>query len=138
MNNSTVVFVVDAYCICNEGSISGTIQPPKFATRVRTCSAITIHELSAIFDPLVHGVPHGVESWGPPFVRGLFPRTVDDELGIIGCGGGGDGGDSQSSKPDEPLERCLHAGQAQSRVWPSTLTGFGVFSAGAVNYIRRG
>ena len=49
-----------------EGSVSGTFQPPKFATRVRTCLTVPVYKLPTVFDPLVHGVLSRVEGGGPP------------------------------------------------------------------------
>jgi len=88
---------------------------PKFATRVRTCLTVTVYELPTIFDPLVHNVLHRVESRGPPLVRRLLPRIVEDGLGIVGCDG--EGRYSQGPKPDKLPERCLHAGRSRRETW---------------------
>lgn len=93
-----------------EGSKLNADLQLKFATRVRTCLTVTVYELPTVFYPLVHDFLRGVESREPWLVWRLLLKAVDDDLGIVGDCGSSGGGDCQGSEPNEPPERCLHAG----------------------------
>lgn len=60
-------------------------------TQTRTCLTVTVYELPAVLDPLVHRVEGGE----PPPVWRLVLGAVYDGLGIVGRDCDCDGGDDQ-------------------------------------------